>query len=483
MNEFDIVIGLEIHCELKTKSKMFSSAPVDFSSLPNTNVSPIDMAFPGTLPRVNKRAVELALMTAKALNMEIDNTLIFDRKNYFYTDLAKGFQITQDKRPLGKYGYLEIKDKTNENTFKKIRINRLHLEEDTAKQLHFDDYTLIDYNRSGVPLIEIVSEPDIRSGSEARNYIENLRNILVYLDASDGKMEEGSLRCDVNISVKPKHSKVLGVRTEIKNLNSINNVEKAINYEANRHINLIKNGKKIEQETRRYDEATSSTVLMRKKGDAADYKYFTEPNIAPIVLEEKFIQETLKNMPVLPLERFKNYVNNYQIDNVDANIIIARKSFSDYLDACLNMLKDDKALAKIIVNFLIGDISSYLNDNNVDLNDINLNKEELIKLAKAQFNKEVSSSQAKEILKDLITTNKTFDNIVREKGFKQVHDEDLILNLVKKVLDDNAPSIEAYKNGKTNVLGYLIGQVMKESKGQANPALAAKLVKTEIEKR
>lgn len=475
--EFQPVIGIEIHCELKTKTKMFSSSPIDFSSLPNTNVTTTDLAFPGTLPVVNKKAVEMALMACGALQMQIDPIIVFDRKNYFYSDLPKGYQITQDSNPIGRNGFVEIN--LEDGTFKKIRINRLHMEEDTAKQLHFDDYTLIDYNRSGIPLIEIVSEPDLRSAQEACKYIENIRLTLLYLGVSDVKMEEGSLRCDVNISVMPKGSEVFGTRTEIKNLNSISNVEKAINYEIKRQIEFINNGQKVIQETRRYDEKRKETVSMRIKNDSVDYKYFREPNLSPIYLDEKFIKQILNLIPTLPDERRKKYINVNKLNRVDADSLLVSKEISDYFDKCLSLINEPI----LISNWILGDVFAYLNANGLSINSSFLTPHKLTDLIKAQVNNEVSSKQAKEILDILLTKDTSVLFVVEEKGFKQVSDTSFILNLVNEVLNLNNESIIAYKAGKTNVLGFLVGKVMKLSKGQANPALTSILLKEEIEKR
>lgn len=471
------VIGIEVHCELKTKTKMFSSSLINFSSAPNTNVSAIDIAFPGTLPRVNKKAVEYAILTCKALNMKIDKKIVFDRKNYFYPDLPKGYQITQDSNPIGKDGFIEIG--INNKNYKKIRINRLHMEEDTAKQLHFEDYTLIDYNRAGIPLIEIVSEPDLRSSKEACEYIENLRLTLLYLGVSDVKMEEGSMRCDINVSVMPKGSCVLGTRTEIKNLNSIANIEKAIDYEIKRQIDIIKKGGKVVQETRRFDEKNQTTVLMRKKNDALNYKYFREPNLAPIYLQDDYINSILKNIPTLPVERKKNYLKTYKLTLNDANNILANKDVSDYFQECVDLLNEPI----LISNWILGEIFAYLNANNLTIHNNPITPTKLTNLIKNQINKSISSKQAKRVFEILLIENKSVEEIIENEGLKQISDDLFILELIKKVLDSNNDLIISYHQGKTNVLGFLVGQVMKLSKGQANPALTKDLLEKEINKK
>ena len=315
---FETVIGIEFHLQLKTKTKMFSPAQNISNAAPNTHVHPIDMGFPGVLPQVNKKAVELALIACQALHCEIDTLLCFDRKNYFYADLPKGYQITQDKRPIGKNGYILIDVDQEE---KKIEIERIHLEEDTAKQLHFDTYTLLDYNRCGVPLVEIVTKPTIRSGKEAAAYVEQLKNTLLYLDVSDCKMEDGSLRCDVNVSIRPYGQKEFGTKVEIKNLNSISNVEKAIDYEVKRQKSLILKNQQVEMETRRFDEQTKTTVLMRKKTSAVDYKYFTEDNILPIQLKKDWVDQIIQNLPELPYQKMARYQKEYGLSNYDAKVL------------------------------------------------------------------------------------------------------------------------------------------------------------------
>lgn len=469
------VIGIEVHCELKTKTKMFSSAPVSFNAAPNSLVQPLDLALPGTLPRVNKRAVEMALLASKALNMEIDNELVFDRKNYFYTDLAKGFQITQDKRPIGRNGFLEIE---TDGSYKKIRINRLHMEEDTAKQTHFDDYTLIDYNRSGNPLIEIVSDPDIRNAKEACKYIENLRATLLYLGVSDVKMEEGSMRCDINISLKEKGSVVLGTKTEIKNLNSISNVEKAIEYEIERQSELIQEGKKVIQETRRFDEESKTTVTMRVKNDSLNYKYFCEPNIAPIKLSDEYINQVLSDMPLLPVELNKIYTTKYNLSSYDSEQLLMNKEISDFFNECVKIIDEPK----LITNFILGDVLAFLNKSGVSINECNLTPNKLADLIKSLVSNAISSKQAKIVLNELLESDKSVEQIIKEKGLVQISDVDEIRNLVNLVLSDNKNAVKDYLGGKTNILGFLVGQVMKLSKGKANPELANALILEEINK-
>ena len=473
---FEIVIGIEIHCELKTKTKMFSTAPNAFGNTPNTQVSAVDMAFPGILPVLNKRAVELAIIACSALHCEVDNELWFDRKNYFYPDLPKGFQITQDKRPIGRQGYVEIEVNGEK---KKIRIERLHMEEDTAKQTHYSDFTLIDYNRCGVPLIEIVSCADMHSGEEAAKYVDKLRSILSYCEVSDCKMEEGSMRCDINISLRPFGQKEFGVKTEIKNLNSINNIQRAIDFEVQRQEKILLSGGKVEQETRRFDEATRQTVLMRKKTDAVDYKYFTEANIMPIMLEDEFISKWKKSVPELFDERVDRYINKYNLSKKDAELVATNKDVSDYVDECLTHFNDCKA----IVNYVMGDIQSHLNKTGKTIKQFSVAPELLTKLLSMIKDGKISSKQAKEVFEEMIITKKDPEDIAKKLGMVQLSDSSQILTLINEVLDANPQAIETFKQGRDNILGFLVGQVMKKSQGKANPAMTMTLLKEEIVKR
>ncbi len=473
---FETVIGIEIHCELKTKSKMFSSAANAFDAEPNTNVSAVDMAFPGIMPVLNKKAVEYAIMASTALNMEIDDVLMFDRKNYFYPDLPKGFQITQDKRPIGKEGYIEV---DIDGVKKKIGIERLHMEEDTAKQLHFQDYTLINYNRCGVPLIEIVSKPEIRNGKEAAAYVEKLRSLLLYTGVSDVKMEEGSMRCDVNVSIRPYGSKKFGVKTEVKNLNSVSNVMKAVDYEVERQKKLLLSGGVVEQETRRFDELTKQTVLMRKKTDAVDYKYFTEPNIAPIKLERSWIESIQSKIPELPDKRLDRYINELGLSSYDASILIANKEIAFYFDDVVKLCN----LPKLAANWIMTSVMAYLNKENKTIEEVNLPAANLAKLIVMIDSGKISSKQGKEVFETMLATNKDPEVIAKEKNMMQISDEGVILAMVLEVLDANPKAIEDIKNGRTNLIGFLVGQVIKKSQGKANPGLVNKLVRAELDKR
>lgn len=472
---FETVIGLEIHVEMKTKSKMFSNAPVTYGKLPNTNVSPVDMAFPGTMPTVNKQAVINAIRVSHALNMTIDNTLYFDRKNYFYSDLPKGYQITQNDRPIGSEGKLVLQTSLGE---KVIGVERLHMEEDTCKQLHSWDCTLLDYNRAGVPLIEIVSKPDIRSAEEAMKYVEKIRSIVSFLDVSDGKMEEGSLRCDVNISLRPFGSEKFGNKVEIKNLNSIANVGKAIEFEAKRQAELLLSGKEIQQETRRFDDASKETILMRVKTDAVDYKYYREANIAPIKLSDKFIEDAIKTSPELPDKKLQRYLS-LGLNDYDANLLLADKDNSVYFD---NIIKDN-VNPKLAANWVIGDIQSYLNKNNSSIKDFPISSKKMGELINTIEKGTISNKQGREVFQILLTQDKEISQIINDLGMAQVSDTSFILDLVNEVLNEFPQSIEDYKNGKDRAVGFLVGQIMKKSKGKANPQLTNKMVVEELKKR
>lgn len=472
---FEAVIGLEIHVEMKTKSKMFSTAPVTYGEMPNTSLAVVDMAFPGTLPTVNKQAVINAIRVSNALHMSIDNTLYFDRKNYFYSDLPKGFQITQNDRPIGFEGYMKVE---TSNGVKRIGIERLHLEEDTCKQLHSWDCSLLDYNRAGIPLIEIVSKPDIRSGEEAAKYVEKIRSIVSFLDVSDGKMEEGSLRCDVNISIRPVGSTTFGTKVEIKNLNSIANVQKAIEFEQKRQEQMVLNGEEIIQETRRFDEATKSTVLMRVKTDSVDYKYFREPNIAPIKLSDEFIQHAIETSPELAESKLLRY-KELGLSDYDASILISDKDISVYYDECLKT----GASFKLLANWVIGDVQAILNKQNISIKQFRISPVRLGELVKLVEEGKISNKQAREVFAKMLESDEDIDKIVESLGASQISDTGAIEALVKEVIDANPQSVIDYKNGKDRAVGFLVGQVMKKSQGKANPALTNKLIVEELKRR
>lgn len=473
---FEAVIGLEIHVQQKTKSKMFSSAPNSFSRDPNTQVAPLDMAFPGTMPVVNKQAVINAIRVANALHMEIDYTLYFDRKNYFYSDLPKGFQITQQRRPIGKNGYVMV---DTPNGKKRIGIERIHMEEDTCKQEHFMDYSLLDYNRAGVPLCEIVSLPEISNGVEAREYAEAIRNIVVYSGTSDGKMEEGSMRCDTNISLRPYGQKEFGTKVEIKNINSFKNIELAIEYEMKRQSQLLLQGIKIQQETRRWDEASGKTVLMRVKTDAVDYKYFCEPNITPIHLSDEFVQDAIDTCPELYDSKKERYLKA-GLSDADANVILANPKMAAYFEEGLAKVSNAKDLA----NFLIVEINSYLNKNEIAIENLKLSPLTLGEIVSYQEKGGLSHKQCTDILNKVLEEGCSPEEAKNALHIvAQVSDSSVIMGFVTEVLDKNPQSIQDFKNGNQRVLGFLVGQIMKASHGKVNPAEVSKTLRQELDKR
>ena len=473
--EYDVTIGIEIHCQLKTDTKMFSGAPTSFGRKANTCVNEIDLGMPGVLPEVNREAVKKAVMACTALHLDIDPLVKFDRKNYYYSDLPKGFQITQQFHPIGRNGYVEIE--TSEGK-KKIRINRIHMEEDTAKQFHLTKFSLLDFNRAGTPLIEIVSEPDMHSGEEAEAYVEALRQTLYYIGVSDCRMEEGSMRCDTNVSISPKGSGVLGTKNEIKNLNSISHIGKAVNYEIERQKKLLEAGEKVLQETRRFDEKSGETVLMRRKEGNVDYKFFPEPNIFPIRLSDEWIKDIQDNMPELPQARKERYRSEYGLSDHDISILISNKEMSDYFETVTKFTSN----AKSACNWLLSDISAWLNTHETTIDQAQLNPENLAKLIAMIDNGKISNAQAKKLVDDLMA-GKDPEAAAKEKGLQQVSDTGAIAAMVNEVMDANPQAIEDFRNGKSRAVGFIVGQVMKKSRGQANPGMVSRMVNEELAKR
>lgn len=472
---FEAIIGLEIHVEMKTKSKMFSTAPIDFKAEANTLIAPLDIAFPGTMPRVNKEAVKNAIRVANALHMEIDHELWFDRKNYFYSDLPKGYQITQQARPIGKEGYLEIEV---DGVKKRCNIERIHMEEDTCMQHHFSDYTLLDYNRAGIPLIEIVSKPVLRSGTEARKYVEKIREIVTFSNVSDGKMEEGSLRCDVNVSIRPYGVEKFGTKVEVKNINSLAHIEKAIDFEIKRQSELLLLGQKVQQETRRYDEAKKETVLMRVKTEAADYKYFTEPNIAPIKIDDSFIQNAIDTCPELYDQKYDRFVKNYALNPTDIKILLSNVDYANYYDSCAKYTSNYQNLA----NFIISSVLGYLNKQALDIKDFKVEPKYIAELVDLLKNKEINSTQGADIFSKVVKENKSPIKIKEETGASLISDENKILSLIQEVIAANPTLPSDFKAGKTRAQGFVMGQIMRKTGGKIDPAVANKLIVQELNK-
>ncbi|GIN58458.1 Asp-tRNA(Asn)/Glu-tRNA(Gln) amidotransferase subunit GatB [Lederbergia ruris] len=473
---FETVIGLEVHVELKTESKIFSPSPNQFGSKPNTNTSVIDLGYPGVLPVLNKRAVEYGMKAAMALNCEIATDTKFDRKNYFYPDNPKAYQISQFDKPIGEHGWIEIEV---DGYKKKIGITRVHLEEDAGKLTHAKDGSLVDLNRAGTPLIEIVSEPDIRTPAEAYAYLEKLRSIVQFTGVSDCRMEEGSLRCDANISLRPIGQEEFGTKTELKNLNSFNFVRKGLEFEEKRQEKVLLSGGEILQETRRFDESTGETILMRVKEGADDYRYFPEPDLVQLYIDEEWKERVRAEIPELPDARKKRYVEELGLPAYDAMVLTLTKEMSDFFEEVLKAGAD----AKLASNWLMGEVSAYLNAEQKELHDTALTPEGLAGMIKLIQDGTISSKIAKKVFRELIENGGDPEKIVKEKGLVQISDENALLPIITGILDANEQSIEDFKNGKGRALGFLVGQVMKETKGQANPPMVNKLLKQEIEKR
>jgi aspartyl-tRNA(Asn)/glutamyl-tRNA(Gln) amidotransferase subunit B len=474
--EFETVIGLEVHVELKTESKIFSSSPNHFGAEPNTNTHVVDLGYPGVLPVLNKKVVDYGMKAAMALNCQIATDTKFDRKNYFYPDNPKAYQISQFDKPIGEHGWIDIEV----NGYKKrIGITRIHLEEDAGKLNHGRGYSLVDLNRQGTPLIEIVSEPDIRTPDEAYAYLEKLKSIVQYTGVSDCKMEEGSLRCDANISIRPVGQKEFGTKTELKNLNSFNFVRKGLEYEEWRQREVVKAGGTIDQETRRFDESSNTTILMRVKEGSDDYRYFPEPDLPDLYIDEEWKARIRAEIPELPDARQKRYVEDLGLPVYDAEVLTVTKEMADFFEATIKAGAD----SKLASNWLMGDVSGYLNAEQKELADLPLTPEGLAGMIKLIENGTISSKIAKTVFKELIENGGDAEQIVKEKGLVQISDEGALLIIVTEVLDANPQIIEDYKNGKKKAAGFFVGQIMKATKGQANPQMVNKLIEEEIQKR
>lgn len=471
---YKAVIGLEVHCELKSNSKNFSSAKNTYSQIPNSNVSAIDLAFPGILPVVNKQAVRNSIKMALAMNCEIPEHLTFERKNYFYPDLPKGYQITQFKHPIGTNGYVMI----NVNGIdKKIEISDTHLEEDTARLDHYNAYSLLDYNRCGVPLLETVTGPCMNSEDEAIAFLETLRSIFLYTGTSYARSDRGQIRCDVNVSLMEENATEFGTRVEIKNINSFSSVREAIECEIERQTNILNNGGKINQETRRYDEAAKTTYLMRSKEDALDYKYFTDPNLPPVKIDRDWIMEIKEEIPPLQYERSNKYMNIYGISRKDAYTIVREKEISDYYDECINLGGDPV----LVCNWLTGSVIGNMNKLSMNIKDITLSPQMLVDLIKLINEGKISGKQGKEVLEKSLETGKEPKVLVSEMGLSQITDEEEIRTIIKEVINENQHLVEDYKNGK-RVFDFFIGQTMKKTRGRANPVITSKILKEELDK-
>ena len=474
--DFEVIIGLEVHAELSTKTKIFCSCPTSFGAQPNTQTCPICMAMPGTLPVLNEKVVEYAVKAGLATNCEIARNSKNDRKNYFYPDLPKAYQISQYDKPLCEHGYIEIDDKDGNK--KKIRLTRIHIEEDAGK-LNHDELgggSLVDLNRAGVPLIEIVSEPDLRNTEEVEKYLRKLKSILEYIEVSDCKMQEGSFRADVNVSVRKKGEDKLGTRTEMKNMNSFRSITRAIEYEVERQIDVIEEGGKVEQESLRWDDVSGKTFSMRDKEDAQDYRYFPDPDLVAIKLSEEYIENIKNTLPELPESRKQRYLTEYHLSEKDANIITSSKYLSDLFEGASKICNNPKA----VNNWIISDISRILNETEMDPVEIPFDSKQLAKLVQLIDKGTISSSIAKKVLVEMFEHPRDPEDIIDEKGWVQISDEGAIKEVVLKVLENNPKSVEDYKAGKEKALGFLVGQAMKETRGKANPQMLNQMFKEEL---
>ncbi|MDD8049669.1 MAG: Asp-tRNA(Asn)/Glu-tRNA(Gln) amidotransferase subunit GatB [Thomasclavelia sp.] len=472
---YKVVIGLEVHCELKTNSKNFSFAKNDYSEEPNIFVDTVDLGYPGILPVANLEAARKSLMIAMALNCETPKEVVFDRKNYFYPDLPKGYQITQSHAPMGINGYLMVNVDDSEI---KVDIHDLHLEEDTASLEHFNDYSLINYNRSGIPLMEIVTEPCLHSAKEAVAFLEALRSVILYCGVSDARSDLGQMRCDVNISLMKEDATELGTKVEIKNINAFTKVKEALEYEIYRQTEILNSGGTVIMETRRFDDEDMKTYSMRAKVEAVDYKYFLEPNMPPVKLTKEFLDNIKKEIPMLQYERIKLYIDEYGLSRYDATTLVKEKSIADYFEETIK----DGANPKLSSNWITSIILGHLNKYEISINEIFLTPTMLVSLMKMVDDGKISSKQAKEVLYKVLQDEKEPEVIVKELGIKQLDNDEEIRTMVVEILEANLHLIEEYRKGR-NVFDFFVGQVMKRTRGQANPTLTAKIITEEIEKR
>ncbi len=474
---WETVIGLETHVQLSTKTKLFSRASTAFGASPNTNVNLIDCGLPGVLPSVNKEAFYKAIRFGMAIGAHINQTSIFDRKNYFYADLPKGYQITQMDLPIVLGGSIEIL--TNDSA-KTINITRAHLEEDAGKSIHdeFDGFSAIDLNRAGTPLLEIVSEPEISSAKEAVAYMKSIHQLVTYLDVSDGNMAQGSLRCDANVSIRKSGDSELGTRTEIKNINSFKFIEKAINFEIKRQIKILESEEKVTQETRLYDSAKDETRPMRSKEFANDYRYFPEPDLLPVVISDQEMQKIKDEFPELPTEKEIRYQEEYGLSLYDAQIIASSKSMADFYESAVASVKNYTLLA----NWFIGEISAYLNKELIEIHESKLNPENIAMLINRIDDQTISGKIGKSIFEEMCINGSSPDQIIGSKGLKQITDDDSIEKVVDEVIDNNPEQVEGYKSGKEKLFGFFVGQVMKKTQGKANPQTVNKILKEKLTK-
>lgn len=473
--EFESVIGLEVHAQLKTKTKIFCSCSTAFGAPPNTHVCPVCLGMPGVLPVLNKKVVEYTIRMALATHCSIEQESRFARKNYFYPDLPKGYQISQYELPIARHGYIDIEINDEK---KRIGILRIHMEEDAGKLTHDPDrpVSMVDFNRTGVPLIEIVSEPDIRSPEEAGAYLRQLRSIVRYLDICDGNMEEGSFRCDANVSIMPKGSDTFGTRAEVKNLNSFKNVEKALHFEIQRQREIIGDGGEVVQETRLWDPAKNITNSMRGKEDAHDYRYFPDPDLLPLVVDDEWIQGIKTTLPELPHERRDRFIKDFDLPAYDADVLTASRELADYFEACLEVFPSPKPVS----NWVMGSLLGLLNAEGKDIDASPIRAQDLGELLKLIDEDIISGKIAKTVFDEMAKTGKPPKQIVEEKGLVQVTDKSAIEAVVSEIIARSPKEVEDYKGGKTKVIGFFVGQVMKATKGKANPKIVNEILKAKL---
>jgi len=474
---WETVIGLETHVQLSTKTKLFSRASTAFGESPNTNVNLVDCGLPGVLPSVNKEAFYKAIRFGMAVGAQINQTSIFDRKNYFYADLPKGYQITQMDLPIVLGGSIEI---TSDNSVKTINITRAHLEEDAGKSIHdqFDGYSAIDLNRAGTPLLEIVSEPEISNAKEAVAYMKAMHQLVTYLDVSDGNMAQGSLRCDANVSIRKKGASKLGTRAEIKNINSFKFIEKAINYEVKRQIKILESGEKVVQETRLYDSAKDETRPMRSKEFANDYRYFPEPDLLPVVISDQEMKEIKDNFPELPKDKEVRYEKDFKLSSYDSKILASSKSMADFFEDAAEKTKNFSLLA----NWMIGEISAFLNKDVIEIHESQLTPNNIAMLINRIDDQTISGKIGKSIFEEMCSTGESPDQIIESQGLRQLSDDGEIEKLINSVIKDNSKQVAAYLDGKEKLFGFFVGQVMKLTEGKANPKTVNKILKEKLKK-
>ncbi len=475
--EYEPVIGLEVHAQLLTDSKIFCGCSTKFGASPNSHTCPVCLGMPGVLPVLNRKVVEFAMKMSLATNCRINQDCSFARKNYFYPDLPKGYQISQYAYPLSEHGWIDIELETGK---KRIGITRIHMEEDAGKLIHDERYpsSYVDLNRTGVPLIEIVSEPDIRSAEEATAYLRRLHEILVYLEICDGNMEEGSFRCDANVSLRPKGQEAFGTRAELKNMNSFRNVQRALEYEIKRQQYILEGGGEVIQETRLWDDSQGVTNSMRSKEEAHDYRYFPDPDLVPIAVSEKWIEDVRSGMPELPLEKRERFVREYQIPPYDAGVLTSSRALADYYEAVVKL----SAKPKIASNWVMGDVLRFLNEDKRDVRDCPVKPESLADMILLIENGTISGKIAKEVIEEMYKTGKSPGVIVKEKGLTQITDSGALEKTIEDVIAANPAQVAQYKAGKEKVFGFFVGQVMKATQGKANPQMINDLLKEKLSK-